>query len=118
MVTREDLENYAGIRRVLDDLRLRKASAERTSRLTHRKEDAKRARREADLYDAAADKLEERRMQIEAAVSGIRNADARTAVRMRYMDGKSNREIARRIYCSERTVIRLIEAALGELCGG
>lgn len=115
MVTREELENFLAMKRELSDLRHRAAAALARARESKRAADRECAYREAAVYDAAAMALEEQRMRIEAAIMAVRNPDMRLALRMRYMDGRGDLEIARRLNYSDRHIRRIIESAIDEM---
>lgn len=114
-VTRRDLENYAGVVKELEDVRRRRCAAESRAKQSARPEDAERACREAALYDAVADWVEEERMRIESAIERAASPLARVALRMRYCDGKSDVEIGVLLHYSDRSIRRMIDNAIEEL---
>ena len=115
MGAREKLEGYRGAKRELSDLKCRMTAAFRMAEASRLPGDKERARTEAALYGAFAKRMEEDLAEIEGAISKIQNPDARLAVRMRYLDGKTEVEIGHRIYMSDRSVRRLIASAIEEI---
>ena len=111
MVTKEELRGYREGKRELANLRHRSASEERIQPggvLAN----AEIICESASMYRAAADALQEKLLRIESSIEAVADPRARQALRMRYIDGKSDIEIARRLNYSDRQVRRLIEKAV------
>ena len=115
MSTREKLMGYRGAKRELLDLKSRMVAAYRQADASRLPGDRERAKSEAARYGALAKRLEEDLAEIEGAISRLRMPDARLAVRMRYLDGRTEVEIGHRIYMSDRSVRRLIASAVEEI---
>ncbi len=115
-MTKDELKYYLSAKEELMELKRKVSAAQERVRHSETDADAERACREVALYETTADLVEQQRLQIEAAIMSVRNPDARMALRMRYVEGKSNRDIAMRLHFSERQIIRKMEQAIRELC--
>lgn len=114
-MTKEELKYYLAAKEELMDLRRKVSAAQERARHSKTDADAERACREVALYETTADLVEQQRLQIEAAIMAVRNPDARRALRMRYIDGRSDVEIAMRLNYSDRQIRRIINTAIEEI---
>ena len=113
MLTKAELEAYRGMQKELRELKARMRQAEIAAMESEREADREAAEARGQIYDALADECTDVLMRIEAAISALPAPRMREMVRMRYVDGRGNLEIAMRMGCDERTVKRVIREAIG-----
>ena len=113
MLTKAELEAYRHMQDELKDLRARMRQGEIAAMESKREADREAAETRGQIYDTKLDECMDALMRIEAEITALPSPRMREMVRMRYIDGRGNLEIAMRMGCDERTVKRLIREAIG-----
>ena len=105
MITREELERFRSGRREIAEIRaeIRKAELEGSGA---------RIEYTIAMYQAIEAERAEELERIELEINSMQSADHRRVLRMRYIDGLSIKEAARKMHYSERQMKRILARAI------